>query len=380
MHERRGHGRAWRASRRELLAAAAAGLAAACGTAGGGSSAPPASTHAVRRLERALRLASPPGSIAPLLVTGFGAAHPQVSVGQTGYGSQAELLSQLTAARGRRAFDVLVVDADHVAIERGLGLLKPLDHGLLPNLRYLERFWTQLTYDPGNAYSVIKQAGITGFSLRTDRVKADLRTWSDFFDFLPHAAGLTVNLLDNPAQMVGLALTGLGYSINSEDDGQLAQAEQLLLRVRPYVDSVSSQYVADFENGAIDLGVTSSGDGIQIRAARAGRNDIRVVAPEGRSQLEIDSWCISATAPDPVAAHAWINYVLDPRHNALQMEYTGYEVGTPASFSLVGAPATDPLVVFGPGVLNTYEILRTTPDGLQKRIAIWKRFKAGFGS
>lgn len=377
MRKRGRQERGWTATRREFLAAGTALLTSACGATGGGSGSTQTNSHSDPVLESGLRIASRPASVNPANVAGFRELHPGLNVTQTGYASNGQLLAQLAAAKGQPAFDVIVPDADHVAIERSLGLLKPLNHDLIPNLRNLERHWTQLPYDPGNAYSVIKDAGITGFTLRTDRVKADLRTWQDFFAFLPHAPGLAVNFLDSPAQMVGVALISLGYSMNTDDDGQLNQAEQLLTKVRPFVASIDPQYRSSFEDGGIDLGITSSGDGIAIRSARAGLHDIRVVAPEGRSELTIDNWCISASAPDPVAAHAWINYILAPGHDALEMRYTGYEVGTPGSFPLVGAAAHDPLVVFGPGILNTYEILRTTPDGLQKRIAIWNRFKEG---
>jgi spermidine/putrescine transport system substrate-binding protein len=370
----------WGLNRREFLAAGAALVAAACGATASSSDSTSTNSHPDPVIEPGLRIASRPASVNPASVAGFQSVHPGVAVSQSSYASNGQLLGQLAAAKGQPAFDVIVPDADHVAIERSLGLLKPLNHDLIPNLRYLERHWTQLSYDPGNAYSVIKDAGITGFTLRTDRVRADLRTWQDFFGFLPHASGLAVNFIDSAAQMVGFALISLGYSMNTVDDGQLNQAEQLLMKVRPFVTSIDPQYRSSFEAGGIDLGVTTSGDGIAIRTARAGLNDIRVVAPEGRSELWIDNWCISASAPDPVAAHAWINYILDPRHDALEMRYTGYEVGTPGSFPLVGAAASDPLVVFGPSVLNTYEILRTTPDGLQKRIAIWERFKEGLAT
>jgi hypothetical protein len=56
------------------------------------------------------------------------------------------------------------------------------------------------------------------------------------------------------------------------------------------------------------------------------------------------------------------------------MEYHQYEVGTPASYPLVGAIAQNPLVVFPQRILDDYEILQTTPDGLNKRVAIWNKF------
>src|SRR6478609_5948274 len=302
-----------------------------------------------------------------------------VKLHTTYYTSNEQLLTQLQTTKGQKTYDIVVPDGDHVRIEKGdggLGLLAPLDHSKIPNLKYLGAQWRKLSYDPGNKYSVPKDAGVTAFSYRTDRVKATLNSWKDFFAFLPHAKGLHVNFIESPAEVIGVALNALGYSMNTKSDKELNAASKLLLSVKPYVTTINEVYLDDFSAGKIDLGITYSGDGLRAQAARKAKNDIRVVLPTGRSELWIDNWAISAYAPDPVAAHAWINYMLDPAVNAREMEYVQYEVGTPASFPLVGATAKDPLVVFPQRILNNYEILYTTPEGLNKRTAIWGEFKA----
>jgi len=299
-----------------------------------------------------------------------------VAFKESNYTSNEELLTKLQTTKGQKVYDIIVPDADHVRIEKNLGLLMPLDHSLIPNLKNLAPHWRTLSYDPGNKYSVMKDTGITGFTIKTDKVTANLRTWKDFFDFLPTAKGLNVNFIESPAEVIGVALNALGYSMNTKSDKELNAARELLLKVRPNVNTINEVYLDDFIAGKIDLGITYSGDGIRIRDARKAQNDIKVVAPDGRSEIWIDNWAISAYAPDPVAAHAWINYMLEPAVNAREMEYVQYEVGTPASYPLVGATAKDPLVVFPPRILNNYEILYTTPEGLNKRTAIWGEFKA----
>jgi hypothetical protein len=62
--------------------------------------------------------------------------------------------------------------------------------------------------------------------------------------------------------------------------------------------------------------------------------------------------------------------------NAKEMEYVAYEVGTPASYPLVGELAQNPLVVFPDRILNEYEILETTPERQNSRTKIWNEFKA----
>ena len=49
------------------------------------------------------------------------------------------------------------------------------------------------------------------------------------------------------------------------------------------------------------------------RAARS-RATSPPCIPTETSEIWADNWCIPATAPHPVAAHAWINWLLDPEH------------------------------------------------------------------
>jgi spermidine/putrescine transport system substrate-binding protein len=366
-----------RLNRREFLGASAVAFAAACGgSTGSGGSSVPSTVASTAKMESKLNIYNWAQYINPKNISGFQKAFPKVSLTQSNYTSNEQLLAQLTATKGQALYDIIVPDADHVNIEKGLGLLKPLDHSLIPNMKYLDPHWTHTSYDPGNVYSIVKDTGITCFTKRST-VKADLKSWKDFFDFLPHKGSAVVNFIESPAEVIGVALNSLGYSMNTEDDSQLNQAQNLLLKVRPYVNTINEVYLDDFIAGKIDLGITYSGDGIRIRTARAPQHDTEVIAPQGKSEIWTDNWAISAYSPDPVASHAWINYILEPKHNALEMEYVQYEVGTPASFQYVGAAAHDPLVVFGPEILNNYEVLRTTPTGLQKRVAIWEKFKAG---
>ena len=369
-----------RLNRRELLGAGAIAIAAAAcgGSTGGGGNAPSvaSSSLSTKKIESTLNFFNWAQYHDPKNAQAFSKKYG-VAFKETNYASNEELLTKLQTTKGQAVYDIIVPDADHVRIEKGLGLLMKLDHSLIPNLKNLAPHWRQLDYDPGNVYSVMKDTGLTGFTVRTDKITANLRTWKDFFDFIPTAKGLTVNFIESPAEVIGVALNALGYSMNTESDKELNAARDLLLKVRPHVSTINEVYLDDFIAGKIDLGITYSGDGLRIRAARKAQNDILVVAPLGRSEIWIDNWAISAYAPDPVAAHAWINYMLDPAVNAREMEYVQYEVGTPASYPLVGDEAKDPLVVFPQRILNNYEILYTTPTGLNKRTAIWGEFKAG---
>jgi spermidine/putrescine transport system substrate-binding protein len=367
-----------RMNRRELLGLGALALgAAACGgsTGGGGGASSSAQSLSGKKLESTLKFYNWAQYVNPENTKAY-EAKTGVNFEEANFTSNEQLLTKLQTTKGQKTYDIIVPDADNVRIEKDLGLLMKLDHSLIPNLKNLAPHWTQVSYDPGNVYSVVKDTGITCFTLRSDNVKTQLHTWKDFFDFLPHSNGLTVNFIESPSEVIGVALNSLGYSMNTDDESQLSQVRDLLLSVKPYVDTVNEVYVNDFQGGKIDLGITYSGDGLRIQAARKKEGDIEVIAPEGKSEIWTDNWAISAYAPDPVAAHAWIDFILQPEVNAKEMEYVAYEVGTPASYPLVGELAQNPLVVFPDRILNEYEILETTPERQNTRTKIWNEFKA----
>src|SRR5689334_15869075 len=67
-----------------------------------------------------------------------------------GYGSNDELIAKMNA--GGSNYDIVVPSASYVPECVQKGLLMPLDHSLIPNLKNLEPAFQHTNYDPGNKY------------------------------------------------------------------------------------------------------------------------------------------------------------------------------------------------------------------------------------
>ena len=72
----------------------------------------------------------------------------------------------------------------------------------------------------------------------------------------------------------------------------------------------SSSYIDDAIAGKIILGQGWNGDVRRIVQGRKKQGDITAVLLHDMSEIWSDNWCIPSTAPHPVAAHAWINWLL----------------------------------------------------------------------
>ena len=68
---------------------------------------------------------------------------------EANFTSNEQLLTKLQTTKGQKTYDIIVPDADHVRIEKDLGLLMKLDHSLIPNLKNLAPHWTQVCLRPG---------------------------------------------------------------------------------------------------------------------------------------------------------------------------------------------------------------------------------------
>ena len=110
------------------------------------------------------------------------------------------------------------------------GLLARIDYRNVPNFNHVSANFRDLVYDPGNKHSIPYSWGTTGLVVRTDLVEEPVTSWSDMWD--PRYSGKVVEWLI-PRYTLGAALKSLGYSINSEDAGELEDALQHLVDLKP---------------------------------------------------------------------------------------------------------------------------------------------------
>jgi spermidine/putrescine-binding protein len=295
----------------------------------------------------------------------------------SGFGSNEEILAKLRA--GGSKYDVIAPSNNAVKTMADLGLIMPLTHELIPNIKNISPAFTQSDYDPGNKYSVPKDYGITSFYWLTDNVDANPTTLAEAFELLktPEFNEVRVNFLEGGVQLMALALAALGYSINTEDQGEIDEAKQLLVDVKPNVDTVNSTYIERASRGEIDFGMGWNGDVRRaIKALEKKDREMVFMVPEGKGDYWVDNWVISADAQHPVAAHKWLDYVLDPVVAGREMNYHQYAVPVEGIKGVDPELANDPIIDIPDETIQGYESQIDTAKGLQQRNRAYTEFKA----
>jgi len=300
---------------------------------------------------------------------------PKVSV--SGYGSNDELLAKLRA--GGSKFDIVVPTGYAVKTMAELGLIIPLTRELIPNLANLSPAFTKTDYDPGNVYSVPKNYGITSFYWLTEKVSEQPASIKEVFDLLktPKFKSLRVNFLEGGTQNAAMALAALGHSINTEDQAEIDSAKQLLIDVKPNVDTISSTFIDRATRGEIDFGMGWNGDIRRAIEALAKRDrEMVFLVPEGNTEYWVDNWAIPKASEHPVAAHKWIDFVLDPANAGTEMNYHQYPVPVQGITGVQKALASDPVINVPDDKIAGYESQVETAKGLQQRNRVYTEFKA----
>ena len=289
--------------------------------------------------------------------------------------SNEELQAKLQG--GARGFDLACPTGYMVQILADAGLLEELDWSQLATVeKNLDERFRKLPYDPDDKWSVPKDWGTTGFMYRTDLVKEKPATWREFVDLAKGPYSGKVTVLDGIPECVGSMLCMLGYSYNSEDEGEIEEAKQELIDLKPHLLAITStEYKQMLIDGKAVMALGWNGDGAAVAAKKPADY---VIAEEG-GEFWVDAYVIPTGAKNPTAAHAWIDYVYDPEHNALETEYTFY--GSPVKRDTL-EPAIDPKVfgnedVFPPEpTLEKLEPNSVTPEGTKLRDRAWTEFKA----
>ncbi|MES3708705.1 spermidine/putrescine ABC transporter substrate-binding protein [Pseudomonas putida] len=290
------------------------------------------------------------------------------------FGSNEEMLAKLQA--GGSGWDVFVPTNYTIDTYVRLGLIEPLDLSRIPNFdpaAFEHRFMAQGTVD-GKVYAVPKNWGTTGIVYDSGRIKGGVDSWRQFWDLtLTTASGRTI-VHDYQLTAIGNALKYFGYSFNSLDPKELEAAEGLLIKAKPHLFAISSDVQPSLRNGDAWMAMSWTGDASQLH--RDLPEMAFVLGKEG-GELWSDFFAIPKSAQHRDAAYAFINYLLDPQRNKLEVESHGYPSGDKRVDALLPKEMlNDPIMYPAAERLSALEFGAAATLTSPTRAELMARFKA----
>mgnify|MGYP003672202434 CR=1 FL=1 len=294
---------------------------------------------------------------------------------------------------GGSGYDVVVPTGTFLQRQIQAGAFQKLDLSKLPNHQNMWDVVSSRTeqYDPENAYSINYMWGTTGIGANVGKVKELLGEDAPLDslelvlnpDNMAKLGDCGVHFLDAPTEMIPMALKYIGEDPNSHDPDVIAKVEPVLMAIRPYIQKFhSSEYINALANGDICVAVGWSGDILQARdRAAEADNGVEIVynAPKEGAQMWFDQMAIPVDAPNPDAAHVFLNFIMDAQNMAAASNYVYYANGNKASQEfLIEDVIGDPAIYPSEEALNN--LFTTTPyDAKVQRVVtrLWTKIKSG---
>ena len=293
---------------------------------------------------------------------------------------------------GSSGYDVVVPTGSFLQRQIMAGAFQKLDKSKLPNL---ENMWDVIEertaqYDPDNEYSVNYMWGTTGIGVNVAKVKevlgedAPIDSLDLIFDpaNMEKLAACGVYFLDAPTEVIPAVLKYIGEDPDSKDAEVIAKTEPVMA-VRPYISKFhSSEYINALANGDICVAFGWSGDVLQARdRAAEADNGVEVVynAPKEGALMWFDQMAIPVDAPNPDAAHTFLNFIMDPENMAAASNYVYYANGNEASQEFLNEDVIEDTAIYPDA--DTLENLYTfTPydQRLNRDVTrLWTKVKSG---
>ncbi|MCV2868943.1 spermidine/putrescine ABC transporter substrate-binding protein [Defluviimonas sp. WL0002] len=291
------------------------------------------------------------------------------------FGSNEEMLAKLQA--GGSGWDVFVPTNYTITTYVGEGLIDPLDAARMAN-------YDASAFDPRFAgpgivdntlYAVSKNWGTTGYAInisKNDNVTPT--SWKEFWDMTMDSFSGRTMVHDYQLTTIGNALKYFGYSFNSVDPAELADAEKLLLDAKPHLFAINSDYQPSMRSGDAWMTMCWTGDGKQMN--RDMPEIVYVLGKEG-GELWSDFYAIPKGAPHLDAAYALIDFLLTPEVNAKEALFHGYPVADSRVNALLPAEVlNDPILYPAAELLDALEFGAAATLTDPNRAELLARFKS----
>jgi spermidine/putrescine transport system substrate-binding protein len=192
-----------------------------------------------------------------------------------------------------------------------LGILEPLDHSKIPNLKNVDPSMTNPAYDPGLKHSVPYMFGTVGIGYRQSKVETPT-SWADLLDSDKYSGRIA--LLADQRVVLGVTLKYLGFSMNTTNPDEINKARDLLIKQKKHLKAFAPDEGQNMlAAGDVDIVMEWNGDILQVSLEDP---DIAYTVPKEGTNIFVDNVCIPKDAPHPLNAHAFIDHINDPAVNA----------------------------------------------------------------
>ncbi|HEY1880676.1 MAG TPA: spermidine/putrescine ABC transporter substrate-binding protein [Caulobacteraceae bacterium] len=269
-------------------------------------------------------------------------AQAGVAVKMSLFSTNDELFAKLRP--GNPGFDVIVPSNEYVTRLRIAGLIQPLDHARLPNLKNIQPAFLEAPFDPGRRWSVPYTWLVQGLGYRRSKIDGVPDSWKWVMASDRYKG--RIGLVSEADDLIELGAKYLGHSVRNIPPAVIEEVAEMYIRQKPNIKVFHHDDGQDLLlAGDIDLVIDYNGDIARVMQEDA---DLDFVVPQEGSILNSDCLCIPTGAPRPDNAHRFINFILEAKNGAGIAEATRYPTPNAAALALMPPDYRENPVIFPP--------------------------------
>lgn len=296
--------------------------------------------------------------------------NPGIKINYTTTASNEEMFVKLSAADS--IYDICF-PSDYI-IEKMVAndMLHEINKDNIPNLANIDERFMDLSFDPGNKYSVPYMWGTVGILYNTTLVNEPVTSWSILWD---EAYSKQILMYDSLRDSIGVTLKMLGYSVNTRDEQHIKEAEAALIAQKPMVQAYLGDSIKDkMILGEAALAVVYSGDAVYCIEENP---DLAYAVPMEGSNIWFDNVIIPKTSKNYEAAELFINFLCDADVAKANTEYIGFSTPNKAAFLLLDGEAKQDETYNPPqDVIDRCEVFLDLGDFIEIYNSTWNRVNA----
>jgi len=273
------------------------------------------------------------------------------------------------------SYDLIIADDYMVENVIKEGLTQKIDRSLLSNFGNINPIYQGQFYDPSDEYTVPYGAGVQTI-VYDPGIEIPIRGYLDLWN---SQLKQKIGIIGNYRVINGMALKVLRQSYNTNDLRAIDAAGLFLKTLAPNIRLIRDDKLDDeLVSGEISVAVMYTS---QVTMAKMEKPELKVVFPVEGIGFGIMAAFIPANAPNSKAAHAFLDYILDPQRGAQCFMTLGYYSTFSASDPYIDEEYRDFLTL--PEDFKNFDamemIQNISPEAEAAHNRIWTEFKSAAG-
>lgn len=266
-------------------------------------------------------------------------------------------------------YDIIFPSNYYVQILSNQNMIQAIDPEKVPNIKNLDPKYFKLS---NPLYAVPYIISFTGIAYRKDKVIVDDPSWG-IFSRTDLKGRMT--MLNDFREALGVGLRYLGYSVNSRDPTQVAEAGDLLISWRKNLAKFESeQYKYGLDSGEF---VAVQGYSIDIMQIINENPQVGFLFPKEGALMAIESMAIPTNSKNVDLAESFINFMLETSVAEENVLYTNSLVPVLPMYELLNeSKRQDPILFPSDEALKKMEIIEDLQGDVELYYKAWDRVKS----